>query len=280
MEKKNLWDKISIHLKNMKWIDRNNEICIIFWKIPQVNVDEVINKYYSVECNVWEWLESLSLEVQQTILNYYRRRFIKGLNPIDTEEKTASPEKREKKRFTMSSYGVLFEVKILASHFDQYLLDFIKKGLDGGERLFEEIANNQCASNMQGNFSNKCFQLYEEGKGVRNLVDEYNLSATYKAVGFEKDVCPWLKVACLEDYKRKEIYGSIFYRQQTFITRLVDCGEHGIVKVAKKDLEEAIREGCLNCDGEAIEIDETICYYCDNAEFLYADKVLENLIYG
>lgn len=50
MEKKNLWDKISIHLKNMKWIDRNNEICIIFWKIPQVNVDEVINKYYSVEC--------------------------------------------------------------------------------------------------------------------------------------------------------------------------------------------------------------------------------------
>lgn len=96
MEKKNLWDKISIHLKNMKWIDRNNEICIIFWKIPQVNVDEVINKYYSVECNVWEWLESLSLEVQQTILNYYRRRFIKELNPIDTEEKTAPPEKREK----------------------------------------------------------------------------------------------------------------------------------------------------------------------------------------
>lgn len=39
-------------------------------------------------------------------------------------------------------------------------------------------------------------------------------------------------------------------------------------------------EGCFNCDGEAIEINETIAYYCDNAEFLYADKVLENIIFG
>lgn len=84
----------------------------------------------------------------------------------------------------------------------------------------------------------------------------------------------------LDDNKKKNVYGNIVYRQQTFVTRLVDCGEHGIVKVAKKDLEEAVMEGCFNCDGEAIEINETIAYYCDNAEFLYADKVLENIIFG
>lgn len=83
-----------------------------------------------------------------------------------------------------------------------------------------------------------------------------------------------------ENNKKKNVHGNIVYRQQTFVTRLVDCGEHGIVKVAKKDLEEAITEGCFNCDGEAIEINETIAYYCDNAEILYADKVLENIIFG
>lgn len=88
------------------------------------------------------------------------------------------------------------------------------------------------------------------------------------------------KTCILENCKSIKVYGNIIYRQQTFITRLVDCGEHGTIKVAKNDLEAAVREGCLNCDGEAIEIDETICYYCDNAEFLYADKVLENIIFG
>lgn len=87
------------------------------------------------------------------------------------------------------------------------------------------------------------------------------------------------KICILEGQKTK-VYGNLVYRQQTFVTRLVDCREHGTVKVAKNDLEEAIREGCLNCDGEAIEIDETICYYCDNAEFLYSDKELENIIFG
>lgn len=264
----------------MKWLDRNNEICMIFWRKPQVDIDKVINRYYNVECNVREWLDSLSPEIQYTILNYYRRQFVEKLSSMNIEEKTAPSETREEKRFTVFSYGVLFEVKVFASHFDQYLLDFIKEALDGGQGMFEEIANNQCASNMQGDFSNKCFQFYEEGKGIKDLVDEYNLSATYKAIDFEKDVCPWLKVNCLNDYKERGIYSNVVYRQQTFITRLVDCGEHGIVKVAKKDLEEAVREGCFNCDGEAIEIDETISYYCDNAEFLYADKVLENIIYG
>lgn len=98
-------------------------------------------------------------------------------------------------------------------------------------------------------------------------------------------VCtPQLKHSLLEiapdDSKKKNVYGNIVYRQQTFVARLVDCGEHGIVKVAKKDLEEAVMEGCFNCDGEAIEINESIAYYCDNAEFLYADKVLENIIFG
>lgn len=83
----------------------------------------------------------------------------------------------------------------------------------------------------------------------------------------------------LENRKSTNIYGNIFYRQQTFITRLVNCGVHGTITVAKKDLEEAIREGFFNCDGEAIEIDETISYYCDNAEFLYADRILENIIF-
>lgn len=279
MEKKNLWDKISIHLKNMKWLDRNNEICMIFWKKPQVDVDKVINRYYNVEYNVREWLNSLSPEIQQNILNYYRRQFVKKPSSIEIEEKPAPPETRKEKRFIVSSYGVLFEVKVLADHFDQFLLNFIEEGLQGGSGLFEEIANSQCASNMEGDFSDECFQFYEKEKGVRNLVDEYYLSATYKAIDFEKDVCPWLKVTFLSDYKEKEVYRSIIYQQQTFITRLVDCGEHGTVMVAKNDLWEAIRKGCLNCDDEAIEIDETICFYCDNAEFLYADKVLENIIY-
>lgn len=279
MEKKNLWDKISDHLKNMKWLDRNNEICMIFWRKPQVDVNKVINRYYNLECNVLEWLNSLSPEIRQTTVNYYRRKFVKKLSFIDTEEKTGPPETREEKRFTISSYGVLFEVKVFANHFDQFLLDFIEEGLQGGSELFEEIADDQCASSMHGTFSNECFQFYEEGQRIRNLVDEYNLSATYKAIDFEKDVCPWLKVTYLQDYKEKEVYHSIVYRQQTFIIRLVDCGEHGIVRVAKNDLWEAIREGCLNHDVEAIEIDETICFYCDNAEFLYADKVLEKMIY-
>lgn len=38
----------------------------------------------------------------------------------------------------------------------------------------------------------------------------------------------------LDDNKKKNVYENIVYRQQTFVTRLVDCGEHGIVKVAKK----------------------------------------------
>lgn len=279
MEKKNLWDKISDHLKNMKWLDRNNEICMIFWRKPQVDVNKVINRYYNLECNVLEWLNSLSPEIRQTTVNHYRRKFVKKLSFIDTEEKTGPPETREEKRFTVSSYGVLFEVKVFANHFDQFLLDFIEEGLQGGSELFEEIADDQCASSMHGTFSNECFQFYEEGQRIRNLVDEYNLSATYKAIDFEKDVCPWLKVTYLQDYKEKEVYHSIVYRQQTFTIRLVDCGEHGIVRVAKNDLWEAIREGCLNHDVEAIEIDETICFYCDNAEFLYADKVLEKMIY-
>lgn len=77
MEKKNLWDKISTHLKNMKWLNRNNEICMIFWEKPQVDVDKVINKYYSAEGNVREWLNSLSPEIQQDILNYYRQQLVK-----------------------------------------------------------------------------------------------------------------------------------------------------------------------------------------------------------
>lgn len=88
------------------------------------------------------------------------------------------------------------------------------------------------------------------------------------------------ELCILADCKNTKVYGNIVYRQQTFITRLVDCGEHGMVIVAKNDLEEAVREGCFNCDGEAIETNETISYYCDNAEFLYADKVLENIIFG
>ncbi|MCD8251024.1 MAG: hypothetical protein LUD40_03170 [Phocaeicola dorei] len=87
------------------------------------------------------------------------------------------------------------------------------------------------------------------------------------------------EISSFENRKNTNVYGNIVYRQQTFITRLVDCGVHGTVTVAKKDLEEAIREGFFNCDGEAIEIDETISYYCDNAEFLYADRILENIIF-
>lgn len=87
------------------------------------------------------------------------------------------------------------------------------------------------------------------------------------------------EISFLKDRKSTNVYGNIVYRQQTFITRLVDCGVHGTITVAKKDLEEAIREGFFNCDGEAIEIDETISYYCDNAEFLYADRILENIIF-
>ena len=141
MEKKNLWDKISIHLKNMKWLDRNNEICMIFWKKPQVNVDKVINRYYNVEYNVREWLNSLSPEIQQNILNYYRRQFVKKPSSIEIEEKPAPPETRKEKRFIVSSYGVLFEVKVLADHFDQFLLNFIEEGLEGGSGLFEPTVN-------------------------------------------------------------------------------------------------------------------------------------------
>lgn len=72
----------------------------------------------------------------------------------------------------------------------------------------------------------------------------------------------------------------ITYREEHFETREIDCGKHGFVTVAKKDLWEALREGFNYGDCIAFEIAEGIADYCTEEEFELSDQELCRLIYG
>lgn len=71
----------------------------------------------------------------------------------------------------------------------------------------------------------------------------------------------------------------IIYKGRRFKTRLVDCGNNGIVTVALNGLWEAIKEDYDKRDEQAIAIDNSICYYCTQKEFNLPDLELNKLIY-
>lgn len=116
---------------------------------------------------------------------------------VHTSRQTARHNHGEwaKKEYRISSYGVIFLVEVEAAHFDDFLSQFLKDGFEGGESLFDYIADQQCATAMEGEFDEDCFFYHERGT-YRNLAEEYHIKATFRAI--DLDGCPWLEVKQLK----------------------------------------------------------------------------------
>lgn len=107
-----------------------------------------------------------------------------------------------KKEYRISSYGVIFLVEVEADYFDNLLHQFLKENLEGGEVLFEYLADKQCETVMEGNFDEDCF-FFHEGDKYRNLAEEYNIHARFRAI--DLDNCSWLEVKQIPQLMQDEL---------------------------------------------------------------------------
>lgn len=83
-----------------------------------------------------------------------------------------------------------------------------------------------------------------------------------------------------EDKPKIEI-GTVIYRERTYPVREITEDNGNIFTVSVERLGNELVDGIRNCEAEAIEMDESICYYCKEEQIReMSDAEIINMIYG
>lgn len=83
-----------------------------------------------------------------------------------------------------------------------------------------------------------------------------------------------------EDKPNIEI-GTVVYRECTYPVREITEDNGTVLTVSVERLGNELVDGIRNCEAEAIEMDESICYYCTEEQIReMSDTEIINMIYG
>ena len=75
--------------------------------------------------------------------------------------------------------------------------------------------------------------------------------------------------------------GTLIYEGRTYPVREVTEDNGNVFRVSVEKLEDELLDGIRNCNGEAIELDESICYYCTEEQIKeMSDAEIIEMIYG
>ena len=75
--------------------------------------------------------------------------------------------------------------------------------------------------------------------------------------------------------------GTLIYEERSYPVREITEDNGNVFRVSVEKLENELLDGIRNCNGEAIELDESICYYCTEEQIKeMSDAEIIEMIYG
>ena len=75
--------------------------------------------------------------------------------------------------------------------------------------------------------------------------------------------------------------GTLIYEERKYPVREITEDNGNVFRVSVEKLENELLDGIRNCNGEAIELDESICYYCTEEQIKkMSDAEIIEMIYG
>lgn len=75
--------------------------------------------------------------------------------------------------------------------------------------------------------------------------------------------------------------GTLIYEERSYPVREITEDNGNVFRVSVEKLEDELLDGIRNCNGEAIELDESICYYCTEEQIKgMSDAEIIEMIYG
>ena len=75
--------------------------------------------------------------------------------------------------------------------------------------------------------------------------------------------------------------GTLIYEGRTYPVREITENNGNVFRVSVERLSDELMDGIRNCNGEAIELDESICYYCTEEQIKEtSDAEIVEMIYG
>lgn len=75
--------------------------------------------------------------------------------------------------------------------------------------------------------------------------------------------------------------GTLIYEERSYPVREITEDNGNVFRVSVEKLEDELLDGIRNYNGEAIELDESICYYCTEEQIKkMSDAEIIEMIYG
>ena len=75
--------------------------------------------------------------------------------------------------------------------------------------------------------------------------------------------------------------GTLIYEERTYPVREITEDSGSVFRVSVEKLGHELEDGIRNCNGEAILLDESICYYCTEGQIKeMSDAEIVDMIYG